>query len=863
MAPEVIQEISYDSKADIWSLGITILEAAEGYPPLYDVHPMRAIFMIPMKPPPRFQDPFLWSSDMIHFLERCLVKTPDTRASSEELLHHPWISAEIQEVHTNGNIYILKELVESNWDDIEGARNARMSGLVPPSGKQGAPALRNRVKEKLDSTKLSLKMNSLHHNNSGTMIRTPDKTLDHSIDVPMNLRQNKNISNNSTSSSSVPSVANAYLESIKKGSSNISSKLNDKNGPSQVFLAARSNREKLPLPPFLAAQQRSGTLKSPPPPQKKGDSKRVIDKPSMDLGGGLSVPSLSRDTSLDQYATLHRVPTGKSSVSDQPLNTQSNSMSGSNIVYEDVDNDDDTPGMSIDKIESDSIRLKNMIVVSETIPEYEDLTSFKDRMIYRNTDPTEVYDFMQLLGEGSYGLVYKGECLPISEEVAIKVLPCFNYNNIGEEIEIMKKLNNPFIVPLYQGFIFNKELWIVMEFCQGGSVCDLIRYGKKPLDESEVIGIVATCVIALNYIHSSLVIHRDMKAGNILLTRDGKAKIADFGVSAVLSHAKEMRSTLIGTPFWMAPEVIQEYDYDAMVDIWGLGITLIEMVEGEPPHFDLHPMRAVFVIPLNPSPTFTNPSLWSSEMREFLSLCVSKNPDERATTQELAEHDWIKSTLGLVAMNKGLAKSRDLVSRNWNAIELYREQRVLKRGNLRPLSDAHDTPRAPMNDVIYEDNYESYSPPPLVSQNDAPVYDETQEEKDSSDSLMFGNNGKKRENSRSPPSRRSSVSPMKNSIGNAMYATPDSPETASRNRRSLFTASPSVPTSAPRAPSVTSQPSVASPKYQFSLIRDVVADVQMESTRRISRPVKNSYFFDSFVQCFYEYVCHHVICCDL
>jgi len=137
-------------------------------------------------------------------------------------------------------------------------------------------------------------------------------------------------------------------------------------------------------------------------------------------------------------------------------------------------------------------------------------------------------------------------------------------------------------------------------------------------------------------------IHRDIKAGNILLTRSGQAKLADFGVSAQLSTLNSRRNTVIGTPFWMAPEVIQETQYDYKADIWSLGITLIELADREPPFANIHPMRAIFMIPSRPPPTFHDESAWSKDMVSFLQRCLVKNPEERASTKELLQHPFVK-----------------------------------------------------------------------------------------------------------------------------------------------------------------------------------------------------------------------------
>lgn len=204
---------------------------------------------------------------------------------------------------------------------------------------------------------------------------------------------------------------------------------------------------------------------------------------------------------------------------------------------------------------------------------------------------------------------------------------------------------------------------IVMEYCGAGSVSDIMRLRKKTLQEDEIATILSDTLKGLEYLHLRRKIHRDIKAGNILLNNEGHAKLADFGVAGQLTVSRSMRgvvgakplsslwycrqdtmakrNTVIGTPFWMAPEVIQEIGYDCVADIWSLGITALEMAEGKPPYGDIHPMRAIFMIPTKPPPSFREPDQWSPEFIDFVSGCLVKNPEERATATELLQHEFI------------------------------------------------------------------------------------------------------------------------------------------------------------------------------------------------------------------------------
>uniref|UniRef100_A0A8C6LEC5 non-specific serine/threonine protein kinase n=1 Tax=Nothobranchius furzeri TaxID=105023 RepID=A0A8C6LEC5_NOTFU len=258
--------------------------------------------------------------------------------------------------------------------------------------------------------------------------------------------------------------------------------------------------------------------------------------------------------------------------------------------------------------------------------------------------PEEVFDVLEKLGEGSYGSVFKANYKETGEIVAIKQVPVeSDLQEIIKEISIMQQCNSPHVVRYYGSYFKNSDLWIVMEYCGGGSVSDIIRIRNKTLTEEEIATVLQSTLKGLEYLHFMRKIHRDIKAGNILLNTEGQAKLADFGVAGQLTDTMAKRNTVIGTPFWMAPEVIQEIGYNCVADIWSLGITGIEMAEGKPPYADIHPMRAIFMIPTNPPPTFRSPDLWSANFQDFISQCLVKNPENRATATQLLQHPFIKS----------------------------------------------------------------------------------------------------------------------------------------------------------------------------------------------------------------------------
>ncbi|PPD90638.1 hypothetical protein GOBAR_DD12428 [Gossypium barbadense] len=212
-------------------------------------------------------------------------------------------------------------------------------------------------------------------------------------------------------------------------------------------------------------------------------------------------------------------------------------------------------------------------------------------------DPSTKYELLNELGKGSYGAVYKARNIRTSELVAVKVISLSEgeeeYEEIRGEIEMLQQCSHSNVVRYFGSYPGEEYLWIVMEYCGGGSVADLMNDTEEPLEENQIAYICREALKGLDYLHSIFKVHRDIKGGNILLTEQGEVKLGDFGVAAQLTRTMSKRNTFIGTPHWMAPEVIQESRYDGKVDVWALGISAIEMAEGVPPRSAVHPMRDV------------------------------------------------------------------------------------------------------------------------------------------------------------------------------------------------------------------------------------------------------------------------------
>ncbi|XP_051738592.1 TRAF2 and NCK interacting kinase b isoform X6 [Ctenopharyngodon idella] len=271
-------------------------------------------------------------------------------------------------------------------------------------------------------------------------------------------------------------------------------------------------------------------------------------------------------------------------------------------------------------------------------------------------DPAGIFELVELVGNGTYGQVYKGRHVKTGQLAAIKVMDVTGdeEEEIKAEINMLKKYSHHRNIATYYGAFIKKnppgmddQLWLVMEFCGAGSVTDLIKNTKgNSLKEEWTAYICREILRGLTHLHQHKVIHRDIKGQNVLLTENAEVKLVDFGVSAQLDRTVGRRNTFIGTPYWMAPEVIAcdenpDATYDFKSDLWSLGITAIEMAEGAPPLCDMHPMRALFLIPRNPAPRLKSKK-WSKKFQSFIESCLVKNHNQRPSTEQLIKHPFIK-----------------------------------------------------------------------------------------------------------------------------------------------------------------------------------------------------------------------------
>lgn len=258
-------------------------------------------------------------------------------------------------------------------------------------------------------------------------------------------------------------------------------------------------------------------------------------------------------------------------------------------------------------------------------------------------DPHAKYINLVKIGQGASGGVYTARKINSNVSVAIKQMNLEKQPKkelIINEIMVMKESKHPNIVNFIDSYLIKQDLWVVMEYMEGGSLTDVVTHCI--LNESQIATVCRETLNGLKFLHSKGVIHRDIKSDNILLSMEGDIKLTDFGFCAQINESNLKRTTMVGTPYWMAPEVVSRKAYGPKVDIWSLGIMIIEMIEGEPPYLNETPLRALYLIATNGTPKLKEPELLSPLLKDFLGLCLKVNSDQRATAEDLLNDPFIK-----------------------------------------------------------------------------------------------------------------------------------------------------------------------------------------------------------------------------
>ncbi|KAJ1914301.1 Protein kinase [Mycoemilia scoparia] len=265
------------------------------------------------------------------------------------------------------------------------------------------------------------------------------------------------------------------------------------------------------------------------------------------------------------------------------------------------------------------------------------------RSIVSREDPKTLYSKVKKIGQGASGNVYLARRQRTQELVAIKQMDLSNQPRkelLVNEIEVMKESKHKNIVNYIESFLINSaDLWVVMEYMEGGALTDIID--NMDINEKQMATICREVCRGLHHLHKQSIIHRDIKSDNVLLDIDGNVKITDFGFCAKLSDSRRKRATMVGTPYWMAPEVVKQKPYGPKVDVWSLGIMVIEMIESEPPYLDEEPLKALYLIATNGTPSLKHPEKLGADLKLFLAECLCVDVHSRASIEELLNHTFL------------------------------------------------------------------------------------------------------------------------------------------------------------------------------------------------------------------------------
>lgn len=384
----------------------------------------------------------------------------------------------------------------------------------------------------------------------------------------------------------------------------------------------------------LAGQNASAPRAAPPPP-----SQPSVKKDKMAAAPPAPSPIPSQQPSQQPPPTQKAPPPVKPLLTNKKANTpaltpqQQQAQAKQPVSPQPANDEPPTP-----KVAERRISAMNDTQIMEKL-----------RQVVSQGDPNNIYSKIKKVGQGASGSVYVAKILDNGKKVAVKQMDLSAQPRkelIVNEILVMQESHHANIVNFLDAYLIkNGELWVVMEYMEGGALTDIID--NNEIEEDQIACICRETCKGLNHLHQQSIIHRDIKSDNVLLDSQGHVKITDFGFCAKLSDQKSKRATMVGTPYWMAPEVVKQKEYGAKVDIWSLGIMAIEMIEQEPPYLDEEPLKALYLIATNGTPTLRKPESLSRELKSFLAVCLCVDVKSRAAADELVNHEFMQKSCAL------------------------------------------------------------------------------------------------------------------------------------------------------------------------------------------------------------------------
>lgn len=302
-------------------------------------------------------------------------------------------------------------------------------------------------------------------------------------------------------------------------------------------------------------------------------------------------------------------------------------------------------GITKEEIRKNPNIIEEILFFSQNGPSPKEFPLRKDKRkpeFIKKTKPETIYKKLYKLDEGSVGKVYLIEKIDNQEKFALKIIKITDQTpieNIENEIRILSSCEHKNIVKFIECFQVKEKLWIIMEYMNGGKLTNLlVEYSFK---ENQIATILREVLLAVEYLHSNQLIHRDIKSDNILINKNGEIKLSDFGFCCIQRSYIKHKS-IVGSPYWMPPEVIKGVEYDEKVDIWSIGILLLEIIEGEPPYLELNPIKALYCITTYDPPKPKDPKKCSDELNDIIYSCLQKDPKNRSSAKELLNHPFMK-----------------------------------------------------------------------------------------------------------------------------------------------------------------------------------------------------------------------------